>query len=431
MRALLSWFVFCWVVSVPAYAQTVMVAPRQVVWKDFLGVNAHLLWFAPAQDARQLQMLKALGLQWVRVDLHWDRLEPSQGQYQYQALDDVVHLLDTQQVKSVFYLVGSAPFATSAPPFLPHKDQYPPKDGKQFARRMALLASRYPAVNAWQVWNEPNLPAFWRPWGDARAYGELLQDSVQAIRSVAPDKTVVMAGMAYYSQMPMHKRLMLEQLGALGAFGLGTVVAYHPYSQTPEGDDPAAQDFIVRGNLLNQRLRAAGVKKIWATEWGWSSYTGEREEQPIIGRVGQADDVLRRLALMSAMDYDRIFLFALSDLDDRATLRDRSYGLLDLQGNPKPVYVALARFLAATGPILLPASVPDVQQAPTDLYSIGWKKPDGTHVWMFWAANPVTVMLPAVRQAVLIDPLMGTTRQLQSAGLQVPVVPHLQLLVWH
>ena len=132
----------------------------------------------------------------------------------------------------------------------------------------------------------------------------------------------------------------LDELGKLGAFKLGAIVAYHPYSLSPEGDDPKARDFVLRAQQLNSRLRAMKVAGIWATEWGWSSYAGPKEEQPIIGQDGQADYILRRLALMSAMDYDRIFLFALSDLDERASVRDRSYGLLDIQGNPKPAYRA-------------------------------------------------------------------------------------------
>ncbi|MFN2910829.1 hypothetical protein ACKUE4_25240, partial [Escherichia coli] len=74
--------------------------------------------------------------------------------------------------------------------------------------------------------------------------------------------------------------------------------------------------------------------------------------QDIIGVEGQADYVLRRLALMSALDYDRIFLFTLSDLDQRASVRVRVSGLLDLDANPKPVYLALQRFLKVTGPKL-------------------------------------------------------------------------------
>ena len=47
--------------------QTRLTAARPVVWRDFLGVNAHFLWFTPAQYQGQIQQLKALGLEWVRV----------------------------------------------------------------------------------------------------------------------------------------------------------------------------------------------------------------------------------------------------------------------------------------------------------------------------------------------------------------------------
>ena len=49
-----------------------LTATRDVVWKDFLGVNAHFLWFPPEHYRQQMQQWKALGLEWTRVDLHWD-----------------------------------------------------------------------------------------------------------------------------------------------------------------------------------------------------------------------------------------------------------------------------------------------------------------------------------------------------------------------
>ncbi|MGA9702119.1 beta-galactosidase, partial [Pseudomonas sp.] len=144
----------------------VLKGSKVVVWKDFLGVNAQFLWFSPARYQMQIDRLKALGLEWVRLDLHWDQLEPVENQYQVATLDQLVGNLQTNQLKSVFYLVGSAPFATTAPAGAPYQDQYPPKDPNVFANRMALLAQRYPSVNAWQVWNEPNLLGFWRPVAD-------------------------------------------------------------------------------------------------------------------------------------------------------------------------------------------------------------------------------------------------------------------------
>ncbi len=406
-------------------------APRAVEWRDFLGVNAHFLWFPPEQYSQQMQQWKALGLDWTRVDLHWDRHEPEQDQYRLSELDGVIQQLQQEQLKSVFYLVGSAPHATSAPAGSPTPDQYPPKDPQLFADAMSMFAKRYPSVDAWQVWNEPNLPSFWRPHEDPIGYGRLLQVTAPALRQSAPGKPVIMAGMAYYSQMPVKGGLMLEELGKLGVQQLGTVVAYHPYSQEPESDEPGVNDFILRAQQLNATLRSVQVPAIWATEWGWSSYAGPKELQEIIGTDGQADYLLRRLALMSALDYDRIFLFALSDLDSRASARDQHYGLLDLQGKPKPAYKALKRFLTISGPRLEPNDPPTLAATIDDLYSIAWKRSDGRNLWLFWSASGAEVQLTGVTRATLHDPLTGKKQTLEDAnGLRFQAKPSLQMLVW-
>ena len=56
-------------------AEPVNLAPQRTVeWREFLGVNAHFLWFKPEQYQKQIRQYQKLGLDWVRVDLHWDRL---------------------------------------------------------------------------------------------------------------------------------------------------------------------------------------------------------------------------------------------------------------------------------------------------------------------------------------------------------------------
>ena len=54
-----------------------------MVWKDFLGVNAQFLWFSPERYNKQIDRLQDLGLEWVRLDLHWDRLETAEDQYRW------------------------------------------------------------------------------------------------------------------------------------------------------------------------------------------------------------------------------------------------------------------------------------------------------------------------------------------------------------
>ena len=368
----------------------------------------------------------------MRVDLHWDRLEPKEDGYQLSTFDELDRTLTAEKIRSVFYLVGSAPFITTAPKGAQFQDQYRPRDPEVYALRLALLAKRYPTIDAWQVWNEQNLPNNWRPKVDAKEYGQLLLASHQALNLAAPGKLQVMGGMAYYSQMPPRgKTLMFEALGALGVQNLGMVAAYHPYSMTPETDEPGKNEVLLRGDQLNSMLHGAGIKNVWATEWGWSSYAGPKEMQDLIGIDGQADYTLRRLALMASQDYQKIFLFALSDLDQRASPRDQHYGLLNLDGEPKPVYTALARFLEITGPTLKPGNTPQLQDVPDSFYSVAWTRPDGKHLLMYWSAKGSSISLPGIKHAELLDPLTGARQTLSDDnGIRPAVKPSLQILVW-
>lgn len=416
--------------SWPAVADNTLRGTHPVVWKDFLGVNAQFQYFSPSVSQKQMDRLDALGLTWVRLAIHWAMIEPTENDLQLDTLDSAMSAMQGRQYSILAYLVGSAPFAAAVPAGAAPSDQYPPKDYNVFAQRMQMLAQRYPQVNTWQVWNEPNI--VWLPKEDPDAYDRLLTTTATAIRAAIPDKPVATAGMAYYSQMRSTPGLMLEDLLQDGLGSENLIAAYHPYSELPEGDDATAKDFLVRGNFLNSALHSRGVQQVWATEWGWSSYTsGAREMQAMIGRDGQADYTLRRLALMATMDYQRIFLFNLSDLDARASNRDQSYGLVDLSGEPKPVYNALKYFLDTTGPSLAPADPPPLANAPDDLYSIAWTRPDGSHVWMFWSASGASLQVPGLNAAALHDPLSGSRTDLSAQqGISVPLKPSLQLLVW-
>ena len=421
---------------------------KPVVWADFLGVNAQLQWFSPEIAQQQVKHLQALGLSWVRLALHWMLLEPEPGQHKLEGTDRMMALVRQAGLHSIVYVVGSPRFASSAPAGAPYADKYPPSDPQVYAQRMVALAQRYPMVDVWQVWNEPNIPAFWQPRIDPEGYARLLQPAVAALRKAVPNKPIAMAGMAYHSEMAGRGGLMLDAMGKLGAYKLKLIACYHPYTAEPEGAEDGARDFLTHTPFVNKGLRAYGVQQIWATEWGWSSYDGPKEEQPIVGEAGQAGHTLKRLALMATQDFDRIFLFTLADLDARAGVRDRRYGLLREDGSPKPVYHALRRFLAVCGPRLAPGAPVRVagsdgragsaaDELPEGLVSIAWQRADGQRLWMAWAHAPMAVSLPGLnlgqRKAVWHQPVAGTQREVRAeAGqpLRLDVGTELQILVW-
>lgn len=413
----------------PAEAEVLLRGQRAVTWKDFLGVNVQFQYFAPQVYGKQMTRLDELGLNWIRWTLHWPVLEPVLGQYNLTDLDAAMSAARPHNYNTVAYMVGSPAFASSAPQGATNPGQYPPRDNSLFAQRMTALAGHYPQVSHWQVWNEPNI--VWLPQADPVAYYQLLTTTASAIRSALPGKPIVTAGVAYYGQVRGSTRSMLQSMVDQGLASQDIIAAYHPYSEYPEGDSVTDRDFLTRANTLNKSLHDAGVSQVWATEWGWSSYSGPVEMQHLVGVDGQADYTLRRLAMMSTMDYQRIFLFNLSDLDQRASVRDRNYGLLDLDGEPKPVYTALKNFFDVTGPTLQPADPPPATSMPADLFAIAWDKPDGTHLLMAWSASSAPLSLPGITTATLYDPLTGNQRALADAkGVAVPLTATLQILAW-
>ncbi|KAF1054829.1 MAG: hypothetical protein GAK43_00667 [Stenotrophomonas maltophilia] len=412
---------------------TELKAPHTLVWKDFLGVNAQFHFYPSDVQDLQMKAVKELNLEWVRIAMHWALLEPKQGQFNLTAFDGAAQSMHKYGLKPVGFLAGSAPFASSAPAGAQFNDQYPPKSPALYINSLLTLIGRYPDFKVWQVWNEPNIYPYWRPKEDAAGYGRLLFATYDAIKAKYPDKQVAIAGMAYFSQMPYtNNELMLKLLLQQGIAKRDLIVAYHPYTEYPEGDDVKANDFLTRVQFINGALRTNGIKKIWATEWGWSSYEGPKDAQNIIGNDGQADYTLRRLALMSALDFDRTFLFNLADLPYGAGTRDEKYGLLDVKGNRKPVFNALKNFFAVTGGTLQPQNPPRLTSTPNDLYSIAWTREDGRHLWMFWSASGQSLQMPDIPQATLYDPLKGsqTTLIALEGSLTVPVKTSLQMLVW-
>ncbi len=424
MRAIFSTIAL----SLTLFCSGLQAAPRDIEFDKFLGVNAHLLWFPEDGYKKQLDQLQGLGLSWLRLDLHWSYMEPEFNKFRYMGeLDKLMGELNRRQVHELVYLVGSPRFVSSAPSGHPMFDKFAPKDSALglpgmpqatgydlFATRMKELSTRYPNVDAWEIWNEPNIPSSWAPKEDADGYGKL---AAKTAAQLPANRLKVLGGMAYFSEMPQRRgEPMLKYLIDQKIHNKVDVVGYHPYTNLPDGSG----EFNLKEKVAfyNNYMRQYGVKQIWATEFGWSTYTGKVEYQPLITKSQQADFLLKRIAMMMEMDFDKIFLFTLSDLDDRASERDRSYGLLDRNGDPKPAYNALKTFLTATGP-----KVSFISSGPLDggiEFLSWWRNSNNRKVALLWgkSGTRVNIAAPQASAAIakLVDPFQGTAQSITAAN---------------
>jgi hypothetical protein len=157
------------------------------------------LWWREEVAHRDLDLMKDANFSWVKQTFAWETIEaPVKGQFDWSIADRVVQQADESGLKLLARL--------SSDPDL--KDKFwggkPPANTANFADFAFAVASRYnctPAavgcIQAYQVWNEPNLA---REWGDnppnPAQYAEFLRTVYAAIKRGNPNAIVVSAGMA-------------------------------------------------------------------------------------------------------------------------------------------------------------------------------------------------------------------------------------------
>lgn len=149
-------------------------------------------------------------------------------------------------------------------------------------------------ITMWQIWNEPNVRAFWPAQPYYTRYVALLRDAHDAIKAADPSAKIVLAGLPNYSWIEVAR---IDHLR--GASRLFDVVAVHPYTKAPQG-------VITIIGYVRHELDATGAKgkPIIADEISWPSSRGQTTGDPGLDfattPAGQAHNVGQVMRLLAA-----------------------------------------------------------------------------------------------------------------------------------
>ncbi len=222
----------------------------------------------------------------------------------------------------------------------------PPKDYKQWATLMEELAhhwvERYglEEVKEWffEVWNEPNLPAFWK--GTQADYFKLYRHTAEAIKRVDPALRVGGPATAKnewvedFLAFCHHKRVPVD------------FVSTHHYPTDAlgnEGDDTETQLAASRRGILREQaqdtFRRAQGMPVYYTEWNASSNPRDpRHDEPyaaafVAKTIMEANGLVEGYSLWTFTDIFEENYFPSLPFHG-------GFGLLTLHGVPKPTYRA-------------------------------------------------------------------------------------------
>ena len=322
------------------------IAPATAAEVPALGLND---W--SRLNSQDLQVLSATDLDYYRVPLRWSEVERRRGRYDWSAFDRLMKSAACRGVRLLPVLQDSPPWVgpPQTPPtgraqtrwlmwvrasigrYGPHGSWRP--DGV-FCRQSGRPRERVPVIRllAVQVWNEPNLRAFWRP-PRADSYAQLLAVTQQTIRVTEPEMVVLAAGLAYRDRVGQ----FLEQIVTDPVMvDLPDGVAIHTYLKQPG-------QVIAAAEQTRQALDKLGGNQVdlWITEFGYSTGPQPNKSEQTAQQRWLDRTVTMLDERRAALQLGPMFWFSYRD----ATCSRKSpifkhchAGLLHSNGFPKPAW---------------------------------------------------------------------------------------------
>lgn len=292
------------------------------------GVNAH-------QFGRNFEDLYYLfdstEIKWARVDFIWNQIEPEKNMFNFYFYDNLYLEAKEKKINLLPVLGYTAFWASSAAEnILEERDKYPPKNLQDYANFVYQVVNRYKeGIKYWEIWNEENIPLFWKPFPNPKLYAKLLKLSYISAKKADPSCKIVMGGVAGIDLSFIES--VIKEIGT----NYFDIVAIHPY--TPLGYSPergALAENIEKLKKLLQKYKCS--KSIWITEIGWPTHTGISHGWIGVSEETQANYLVRSYLISLKCGVEKIFWYDFRNDGEDKTYFEHNQGLLKFDYTPKP-----------------------------------------------------------------------------------------------
>lgn len=336
-----------------------------------ISTGASIIWMSKKELNKRLLDIKNLGVTWIRVDFNWAAIQPKNAKkYDWSKYDRLVRAADAYQLK-ILAVVGYTPqwARKSACQFTKASQRCAPRSSVEFARFASTAAKRYSkqSVRGWEIWNEPNLVAYWKtaqPDGshfvDPVAYAHLANITAREIRKYT-DGVIITGGLSPLFEPSratgMRQSDFLKSALPHLNHSLFNGIAIHPYTWPilPSRSASFNAFYTVDNDSEDYNLRtimkSAGWsdKQIWGTEYGASTVGTSTSTQ--ITAQNRPDHVTEQvqaqiISLGIAKWYDKqnvgpLFVHSDSDRWLGESKNEGGFGLRRRDNTRKPAYDAL------------------------------------------------------------------------------------------
>ena len=276
-------------------------------------------------DIEQLvASMKDLHVDAVRMDFLWQSIETRKHEYSFSAYDAIASRITSEGIRLLPILGYGTEWSNSSNDG--EEQFHPPEEPLDYQDYVARTVEHFSgAVSIWELWNEPNVPFFWRPQPDSKAYLDLLRAGYIGVKYADPTAVVLLGGLTGNGLDPIVQHSVpkdfLKDLYDSDGGRFFDVINVHPYVHPYEGKS------FLSERLDRTRSVAASYgdadKPVWITEIGWPRELGGREVQA---------DWVRTVYSLGIP----VFWYNLRD----NPFEPWNFGLMDTDHAPQPAYDA-------------------------------------------------------------------------------------------
>ena len=326
-----------------------------------------LVWDSSSVLSQTLDDALAVGITTIRLDLSWDDIQPvSASTYNWTNFDKVVQAARSRNLTLLPVLAYTPPWAR--PPGCTTV-RCAPANPNAFASFAAAVSKRYApmGIHTWEIWNEPNVVAFWQPTPNVAQYVNLLSVTSRALRAADSQSFIVSGGLAPTgtSHGNITQLNFFSQFAAQGGISLVDAIGDHPYSfpvppaysaswnawQQMANTSPSIESILV--------AHGAASKKIWITEYGApTNGPGAGATPSNYNFALHPDHVDEALQAQMANDSVRLarsssyigalYWYSYQNLGTNKSTTENFFGLRRFSGSAKPAWQSFHNAIIAT-----------------------------------------------------------------------------------
>lgn len=220
---------------------------------DFLGV----VHAGMTNTVEENDLIDYMGITWLLETFNWNRIEPQQGNWDFQRYDTFVDNAIANNVNVIGVLAYETPWIFEEG--MARRKYIPPEKIPEFLNYVRTTVEHFKGrVGAWCVWNEPN----WDFWtGTDAEFFELSRRAIDAVREV--DTEVILLGGAVNRNITGLRKKFIRGLFESGGLKNTDYIAFHPYDTNVKTSVRTYENFrkIVDEYGFSER--------IWITEMGY------------------------------------------------------------------------------------------------------------------------------------------------------------------